>query len=133
MGGAVQGEVMRNRQRQRDLAFLVTCLAALALMAVAMVSLPRPAHSEPYQVPKQPIFTNPIPACIHREILFKALSQARHPQTWTGLDESHPAQLALFVHRKTGTWFLVAIRQDSVLACIMARGNESRLQFGEPS
>lgn len=90
------------------------------------------ARAEPYQVPNHPAFTAKLPACVVKTVLLKDLKKFKHPISWVGTDDSHPAQLALFVNVENGTWFLVAIRTDSVLACVMARGNESRLVFGRP-
>jgi len=124
---------MRKRQRQRDAAFLITYISALALMALAMVMMPRPALSEPYQVPDLPIFTKPIPYCVHVGVALQALAATHHRLSWSGLHEAHDSKLSLFEHHGSGTWFLVEVKADSVLACIRARGNESRLRFGELS
>ncbi len=118
--------------RRIALALYVALCVAAPFIGV-MVSKAR-AEPDIYFTANHYAFKAPLPHCINKGTLFKALEQKlKHPVSWTGRDESKPVRHVIYSNDEKGTWFLVIAKTDSVVACIVARGNESRNFFGGPT
>lgn len=122
MEGCVQGEDMkdRNKQRQRDMAAVITYIAALALMAVAMVSMPRPALSQAI--------------CAPSEIYAANLEKIGFKRVWSGKSGSNA--FVMWENRDTEEWGILRLSPDqagTLISCYMAGGRGHRLYFGDPS
>ncbi|MCY6380957.1 hypothetical protein [Hoeflea prorocentri] len=82
-----------------------------------------------------PLMTNTIPSCGLADERFEALLVSLQlRRVWKGAHDRHAGELELLVGRD-GTWFLFNIardRQGRKLACLVARGMQSREWFGRP-
>ncbi len=80
---------------------------------------------------EHPFNAKPLPACWHKDVLYETMVKPlRYRLSWSGKFREQDETLAMFVNDKEGAWFLVAMKIDSIRACILARGDKSRLWFG---